>query len=203
LNFKDQIAKYIPQNDIEENEKRVIEDYIKQFPHNILSRDNEFAHMTSSGFIMNPKLDKVLMIHHNIYNTWTWTGGHADGDTDLMEIALKEAWEETGVVNIKPLIEDIASLDIIPVWGHFKKGKYICAHLHLNASYILIADESEQLVLNKKETSGVRWISINELAKHSNEPFVLVIYNNLIKKATDIRERGVNVPTKIQSLQHK
>lgn len=183
MNFKDQINEYIPQNDIEENEKRVIEDYIKQFPHNILSRDNEFAHITSSGFIMNPKLDKVLMIHHKVYNTWTWTGGHADDDTDLLEIALKEAKEETGVVNIKPLTKDIASLDIIPVWGHYKRGKYVCAHLHLNSSYILIADESEKLVLNEEETSGVGWISINELADHSKEPYVLIIYNNLIKKA--------------------
>jgi 8-oxo-dGTP pyrophosphatase MutT (NUDIX family) len=186
LNFKDQITEYIPQNEIEKNEKRVIEDYIKQFPNNILSRDNEFAHITSSGFIMNSKLDKILMIHHNIYNTWTWTGGHADGDTDLLEIALKEAREETGALNIKPLMEDIASLDIIPVWGHIKKEKYVCAHLHLNSSYILIADENEQLVLNKNETSGVRWISINELTEHSNEPYVLVIYNNLINKAKAI-----------------
>jgi 8-oxo-dGTP pyrophosphatase MutT (NUDIX family) len=183
VNYIDQIKEYKAQNEIEENEKRVIEDYIIQFPHNILSRENEFAHITSSGFIMNPGLDKVLMIHHNVYNTWTWTGGHADRDTDLLEIALKEAREETGIVNIKPLSTTIASLDIIPVWGHFKRGKYVCAHLHLNSAYILITEETEALILNKEETSGVRWIPINELEKYSNEPSVIVIYNNLIRKA--------------------
>ena len=43
------------------------------------------------------------MIHHNIYNSWSWTGGHADGDKDLLYVAIKEAKEETGVKNIKAL----------------------------------------------------------------------------------------------------
>jgi hypothetical protein len=88
VDFRDQIRAFIPKDDREINEKRVIEDYIKQFSNNILFRDNEFAHITSSGFIMNEKLNKVLMIHHNIYKTWAWTGGHADGDTDLLEVAI-------------------------------------------------------------------------------------------------------------------
>ena len=55
----------------------------------VLVRDNEIAHITSSGFIVNKLRTKVLMIHHNIYNSWGWTGGHADGDEDLLYVAMK------------------------------------------------------------------------------------------------------------------
>ena len=59
--------------------------------------------MTASGFIVNEARNKTLMVHHNIYNSWSWTGGHADGDSDLLAVALREAREETGIVNVTPL----------------------------------------------------------------------------------------------------
>lgn len=185
MSYKQEIQAYMPVNEQEASEKRVILDYIEKFPDNILLRENEFAHLTSSGFIMNETLDKVLMIHHNIYKTWAWTGGHADGDADLLYVALKEAKEETGVKNIKPLMENIASVDILPVWGHIKKGQYVPTHMHLSVAYILIADEEEALVVNHEENSDVMWIPIEKLKDYCNEPQILPIYYKLIKKANE------------------
>jgi len=183
MNYKEAIMAYKPINEQEEAEKRVILQYINEYPHNILLRENEFGHMTSSGFIMNEDLSKVLMIHHNIYNTWAWTGGHADGDEDLLYVAIKEAKEETGVTSIKPLMEDIASIDILPVWGHVKKGKYVATHMHLSVAYILIADENQELKVNEDETSGVKWIKIEEIEQYSSEKDIIPIYYKLIEKA--------------------
>ena len=101
--FKKQIQSYVPMNEQEVQDQKVILNYIKLFEHNILTRENEFAHLTSSGFILNEARDKVLMIYHNLYNSWAWTGGHADGEADLLAVAIKEAKEETGVANIRPL----------------------------------------------------------------------------------------------------
>ena len=115
MNYKEAILAYQPINEQEEAEKRVILEYINEYPDTVLLRENEKGHLTSSGFIMNKDLTKVLMIHHNIYNSWAWTGGHADGDEDLLYVAMKEAKEETGVVEIEPLMEEIASIDILPV----------------------------------------------------------------------------------------
>ena len=112
MNYKEAIKRYEPINEQEASEKKVILEYIEQYPHNILLRENELGHLTSSGFIMNKDLTKTLMVHHNIYNTWAWTGGHADGDEDLLYVAIKEAKEETGVTKIEPLMEEIASVDI-------------------------------------------------------------------------------------------
>lgn len=189
MDFKEEIFKYNPVNKQEENDKKVILDYIGCFPYNILTRKNQIAHMTSSGVILNDTLDKMLMIHHNIYNTWTWTGGHADGCEDMFQVALKEAEEETGVLEMKPLLGELAAIDIIPVYGHVKRGAYVSAHLHLNVSYILIADENQELVLNKEETSGVSWVRINEINQYSNEPYLIEIYNKIIEKARSVTKK--------------
>ena len=53
------------------------------------------------------------MIHHNIYNSWGWTGGHADGDSDLIKVSIKEAKEETGIKEARPNNNDICSIDIL------------------------------------------------------------------------------------------
>lgn len=183
MNFKESINEYKPTNRQEASDKNIILNYIDHFYKNILTRENKIAHMTSSGLILNKSLDKILMIHHNIYKTWTWTGGHADGDHDMLKVALKEAKEETGVFNIVPLMKDLASIDIIPVYGHIKKGGYISAHLHLNTSYALIADEEEKLIVNEEETSGVKWIEFDRLEEYSKEPYLIGIYHKIISRA--------------------
>jgi 8-oxo-dGTP pyrophosphatase MutT (NUDIX family) len=183
MKFISQIKNYKSENDQEINDKKIILEYIEKFKNNILTRENKIAHMTSSGLILNKNCDKVLLIHHNIYNTWAWTGGHSDGEENLLETAIKEAMEETGIKNIIPLTEDILSIDILSVWGHIKREKYVSTHLHLNASFVLIADEKEKLEINTEETSGVKWISVNEIDKYSNEPFLIEIYFKLINRA--------------------
>lgn len=180
--FKDQIKRYTPVDDQEKNDQKIMLHYIDHFNDTILTRENELAHMTSSGLILNKTMDKVLMIHHNIYKTWAWTGGHADGDRDMLEVAIKEAKEETGLKNIQTLNTEIASLDILTVRGHVKRGQYVSAHLHLNASYILIADETEKLTINEDETTGVQWIDVDCLNDYSNEPDMVAVYMKIVNR---------------------
>ena len=183
MNFKEGIVNYIPSNQQESQDQKVILDYIKQFSHNVLSRDNEVAHITSSGFIMNKSLDKVLMVHHNIRNVWAWTGGHADGDTDLLYVAIKEAKEETGVKEVMPLSENIASIDILPVYGHYKKDRYVNVHLHLSIAYILIVSEKEALIVKKDENSGVSWLTLDKFTETYFDKNDVYLYNKLIRRA--------------------
>lgn len=183
MDFINQIYSYTPRNEQEIQDKNVMIKYIEQYPHNILLRDNEFAHITSSGFIMNSKLDKVLMIHHNIRNAWAWTGGHADGDGDLLHVAIKEAKEETGINNVVALTDKIAALDILPVYGHVKKGKYVSAHLHLSVAYILIASEEDELIVKEDENSAVGWFSLDKFTKEFFDENDVYLYNKLIEKA--------------------
>lgn len=175
------IRRYNPYDEQEKKDKEVILYCIETF-NNILTRDNQVAHITSSAFVVNKTKDKVLMIHHNIYNSWSWTGGHADGDEDLLAVAIKEAREETGIKNIKPISSDIFSLEILPVLGHVRREKYVSAHLHLSVAYLVEADENEELVVKADENSDVRWIPIDEVNTYSSEPHMQKVYKKLIDK---------------------
>lgn len=178
-----QIEAYVPRCEQEKQDKKIVYHFAKTHPHNVLLRSNEVAHLTSSGFIMNKDLTRVLIIYHKIYQAWGWTGGHMDGDIDLLEVAIKEAKEETGITNVVPMSKHIMSLDILPVWGHEKRGHYVSAHLHLNVAYILIADENDPLIVNEVETGGVKWIEADDIGDHSDEADLVVVYNKLIKAA--------------------
>lgn len=183
MEYIKEIQQFIPTNKQEDTDKKVILSYIQQYSHNVLLRDNPVAHITSSGFLMNKQLDKVLLIHHNIRDAWAWTGGHADGDSDLLHVAIKEAGEETGVVTASPLSSEIASIDILPVFGHRRKGCYVNAHLHLSVAYILICDEQEQLRPQLSENTDVAWFPTSYFSKDHFDPFDVYLYNKLIEKA--------------------
>lgn len=188
MKFIEQIEAYKPINKQEEKEKKIILDFIDKYPKTVLTRDNEIAHLTSSGFIMNEALTHVLMIHHNIYRTWAWTGGHADGDMDLLEIAIKEAKEETGLNCVTPLSKTIASLDILTVENHIKREAYVPSHLHLNVAYVLIADMNDNLNVNDREASDIQWIKLSDIKEKSGEKHLIYIYNKLINFARDFNK---------------
>ena len=179
--LKKQIQNYISYNEQEENDKRIMLNYIDK-NHDVLTRDNEIAHFTASAWVINPDENKLLMIYHNIYKSWAWTGGHADGEEDLLSVAIREVQEETGITKIVPVIDDIFSLEILTVDGHMKNGKYISSHLHLNITFLLKALEYEKLVTKPDENSGVKWMEIEEAVSASNEPWMQEIYRKLNRK---------------------
>lgn len=185
MNWINQIKEYIPYNEQEMKDKELILKCISNFS-DVLTRDNTIAHITSSGYIVNKAKDKVLMIYHNIYKSWAWTGGHADGDDDLLDVAIREACEETGLKKVKAVNNKILSLDVLNVRGHIKHGQYVSSHLHLSVAYLLEADENDDLIVNKEETSGVKWLPIDELHIHCNEPYMIEIYNKFNKKISNI-----------------
>ena len=181
--YIDDIAAYVPQTEQEAADKELMLDYIRRFPDNILTRENRIAHMTSSGFVVNADCSKVLMAHHNIYKVWAWTGGHADGDADLLAVALREAREETGVTHIRPLSGSIASLDILPVWGHMKRGQWVSPHQHLNVTYLLTAEEGDALHFREGENTGVAWLPAERLLELTNEWEMDEVYTKLLVRA--------------------
>ena len=183
------IKKYIPCNKQEEKDKEIILRCLDIF-NDILTRDNEIIHITSSAFVVNKNRDKALMVHHNIYNSWCWTGGHADGEEDLLLVAINEIKEETGVENIFPVSDAIYSLDVLPVFGHIKKGNYISSHLHISVAYLIEADENEPLIVKPDENSDVKWIPIDEIDLYSNELHMKKIYDKIIFK---IKENCIKI----------
>lgn len=179
--WQEMIKNYQPWNEQEEKDKAIFLKCMEIFD-DVLTRDNEIAHVTSSAFVVNKARDKVLMVHHNIYNSWSWTGGHADGDPDLLHVAKKEVMEETGVSHVTAVQDGVISLDVLSVIGHYKKGKYVAPHLHLSVAFLLEADENESLAIKPDENSNVQWIAMNQVEKYSNEAHMIEVYQKIISK---------------------
>lgn len=182
MNLKEQIQNYRTYNEQEAKDKQTILKYIDTFD-DVLTRNNEFGHFTASAWAVNQERTKVLMIYHNIYRSWAWTGGHADGESDLLNVAIRELKEETGVENVKIVSPDIFSLEILTVDGHVKRGNYVSSHVHLNLTYLLEVDENEILKIKEDENSGVKWVKIEDVEKVSNEKWICEnIYRKLNEK---------------------
>lgn len=179
------IAEFEPKDGREAAEQREMLALIERFGDALLTRECAFAHMTASSIIVNRTHTKTLMAYHKIYNSWAWTGGHMDGDTDFEAAALREAQEETGVTGLVRIGSGAASIEILPVWAHVKRGQDVGSHLHLNVSYLFEADDTLALTVAQDENSAVGWIGIDKLEEYVTEPLMIPIYKKLIKRAND------------------
>ena len=169
----------------EAQEQRMILEMIDRLGDAILTRESEIAHMTASSIIVSPDRRRTLMAFHRIYNSWAWTGGHADGESDFEAVARREAQEETGISGLRRLGGGIASLEILPVWAHVRRGKPVGSHLHLNVSYLFEADDSLPLSVREDENSAVGWLAVDRLGESVSEPPMLPVYERLLRRAND------------------
>ena len=182
MNYVEDILNFKPFCVQEESDKEIIVDLLEKYKDNLLYRESRLFHLTASGFTINKTMDKTLMVYHNIYDSWAWIGGHADGESDLLSVAMREVQEETGVVTVNPLSTQPVSVDILTTSGHMKRGKYVSSHLHLNISYIIVADEEEAIRIKPDENSGVKWIPIDEMEQYVSEPEMLVVYKKILER---------------------
>lgn len=179
----EQLEGYTPWNEQEAADKRVLLNKLRQGGQEVFTREDQTAHMTASAWVVDRAHTQALMIWHNIFQSWSWLGGHADGDQDLLRVAMREVSEESGLTNIHPVSEDIYSIEILTVDGHIKKGAYVSSHLHLNVTYLLEADERESLSIKPDENSGVKWFSLEDAVAASAEPwFKAHVYSKLNEK---------------------
>lgn len=183
----DDIHAYRPVNEQEQADKLVILRALENDP-NCFDRSAQ-AHMACSIWTVDPTLTQTLLVYHNIYDSWSWIGGHADGERDLAAVALRELSEETGMANAQ-LVDcgpgGVYSIEVLTVDGHVKRGEYVSSHLHLNVTYLAVADPREAVRMKPDENSGVRWAPIEDAVRLSTEPWIRDrIYRKLIDKLQD------------------
>lgn len=186
MSLYEEIENYTPVNEQEERDKEVMLEFIRNNS-NYLERENLIGHFTTSIWTVNKERTKTLMAYHNIYDSWAWLGGHADGVEELSQVAMRELQEETGVKHAVLVSPQILSLEILPVSGHVKRGKYVPCHLHLNVTYLAEADEEETLSVNEEENQAVKWWTFEEAMNVSKEEWMVEhIYNKLIEKCREM-----------------
>lgn len=184
----EEVRRYTPFNEQEERDRDIILKKLETVP-DLFLRTNLTEHMTASAWVINRERTKILMAYHRIYDSWSWLGGHADGDEDLQGVALREVKEESGIPEVSLVTPALFSLEILTVDGHEKKGQYVPSHLHLNLTYLAEADDRLETHIREEENSGVAWFGIDEAVEMSTEPwFRERIYSKLNAK---LRMQGI------------
>jgi 8-oxo-dGTP pyrophosphatase MutT (NUDIX family) len=124
-------------------------------------RDHLPGHITGSAFIIDSSASFTLLTHHAKLNRWLQPGGHADGEEDVLNVALREAREETGLKTLKPAQQHFFDIDIhsIPTRKDFPQ------HDHYDLRYLIIASMEEPFIVTE-ESHDLRWVSIHEIGKY-------------------------------------
>ena len=186
--FIEKIKTYQPKTTQEKKDQQAMLNFI-QTHKNSLYRDNQIAHVTASAIVTDESLQYVLFAYHKIYDSWAWLGGHNDGEADLLKVAIKEAKEESGLKSIKPYSNDIIALDIIGVQNHIKNGEYVPDHLHLNVTFLLIANKNDPLKIKPDENTGVKWFKIDEVLSYVTEDRMKPIYKKIFHEINTLAQR--------------
>lgn len=190
MDFKTLLEEYHPADKQEEKVKKQLLEDIQIYGSTLWDRSCDEIHLTASSLIVDPEFKQTLMIYHNIYQALCWTGGHADGEQDLLQVAMKEAKEETGIKILWPVRSEILSLDILPVPEHKKHGKIIHAHHHYSVAFGLIAPQKQELMIKPDENREVRWISISDIHNQCMEAHMLPVYDKILRRIDNIRDEN-------------
>jgi len=150
------LENYKPENFLESRAQKLIRDFVEKNS-NCFSRSNLAGHITASCWLLSPDRTQVLLTHHKKIGRWLQLGGHCDGDPDVRHVALKEAYEESGIKNIKILHEQIFDLDIHTIAQH----KNTSAHEHYDIRFVLQALDNNFSI--SSESIDLRWVKISDL----------------------------------------
>lgn len=163
------LTKYQPTaEEIEFKEKTI--QFVKEHE-DCFERSLLIGHITASAWLLNRDESKALLMHHTKLDRWFQLGGHCDGDSDTLAVAIKEAQEESGINGIVAITSEIFDIDIHQIPEH----KGIPAHLHYDIRFLLKVDSNEIIVQNV-ESKELRWIDKNLKSLPSNEQSVVRMF---------------------------
>lgn len=145
----------------------VLERFVQAHPR-CFERSLEIGHITGSAWIVDLEKTHVLLTHHRKLDRWLQLGGHADGDPDILNVAWREAREESGLENIKPLSDHIYDLDVHAIPASAKEP----AHFHYDVRFLFAADRHTPLVISR-ESKDLTWVPVVDIGKYSVDDSIM------------------------------
>jgi len=147
----------------------------EHYPTTCFNRSLQVGHFTASCMLLDKEEDHALLTHHKKLNRWFQLGGHCDGNSDILAVALKEAQEESGINDIIPISPEIFDIDIHLIPGNKKE----IAHFHYDVRFLLKVNSNET-IKKSSESNDLRWIKrdVNEIP--TGNPSVVRLFNKWI-----------------------
>ena len=167
----DLLKEYSPMAKDEKNYKDEIILFIQE-NQDCFERTNIAGHITSSAWILNKTGNKALLTHHAKLNDWFQLGGHCDGNIDVLEVALNEAREESGIKEIKPLINEIFDIDIHLIPTNGKET----SHYHYDIRFLLQV-KSDEVIKKNNESKELLWIDKYHKNLPTNKKSIIRMFN--------------------------
>ncbi|WP_127132664.1 NUDIX hydrolase [Pseudoflavitalea rhizosphaerae] len=149
--------------------------FIRQHP-DCFERGLLIGHVTGSAWILNKEGTHTLMLHHKKLDKWFQPGGHCDGDPNVMAVAAKEAFEETGI-DVHPLSAAVFDVDhhVIP------ERNGVPEHIHYDIRFLFQADKTADELPSNPEANAVRWIPLEKVEEYNDTPSILRLVKKTLK----------------------
>ena len=181
-NLQKLLFNYAPIDHQELNYKKEMLSFLYQHD-TCFERSLEIGHFTASCWLLNKAGDKALLMHHAKLNRWQQLGGHADGNPDLLAVAIKEAQEESGITHIAPISNTIFDIHIFDIDVHaIPENKKEKEHTHYDVRFLLQVMSDEAIVQNE-ESYELRWISKDAAQLPPVGHSVMRMFNKWIKNS--------------------
>ncbi len=161
------LNRYRPIDSYEQQMYDELRRFVVEHP-DCFERTLRIGHITGSAWIMDLFREKVLLTHHHRLDKWLQLGGHADGDPDILRVALREAREESGIDDIRPLNDSIFDIDVHEIPARGKEA----VHYHYDVRFLFEADAYHPLGITP-ESKALAWVGLGEVEKLTTERSVL------------------------------
>ena len=168
LNLLDRYEPHVPEEIIsKQNMISFVEQNSDCFERSLL-----IGHMTASAWLVDTTNTHTLLTLHAKFDEWLQLGGHCDGDSDVLSVALKEAREESGIQSITPVMSEIFDIDIHPIPANSRDP----GHFHYDVRFLLQVTSNETIV-QSLESKDLRWFSKDLSTFPTRHPSMLRMFN--------------------------
>lgn len=152
---------------------RIIE-FVENNP-DCFERSLLIGHITGSAMIVNKQRTHTLLTHHHSLDKWLQLGGHSDGDANTLNVALREAKEESGLERIVAVSENIFDVDVHVIPARNK----VPEHFHYDIRFLFEADDTQPLSMSN-ESKDLAWIPLNRIKEYTTEESVLRMVRKIL-----------------------
>lgn len=164
-----QLNSYTPFDELENLHMQQLKQFLSE-SRNAYDRSNLVAHVVAEAWIVNPKRDHVVLVEHKLSKVWLNAGGHCDRNPDVFASAIREAEEETGLTNLKPLLNgNIFDINVGSVPTRERHSRNEPIHLHFDVCYAFQAPNNTPLTISD-ESTDLAWVAINHINKLATIP---------------------------------